>query len=431
MKICFKEILAVILFVVLFTSSVSTTATESYIRLDGISASAAIDFFNLEDTIITIDGYGYNAQEFMNRVLEYTIVSDPIDSVQVKDGSTIKFEYNESRQRTKKITKEGTISYTYDSFNKLQSELLPNGVYVEYSYNRKNGYEIAESITYKNVTYYYIVDDNSIITGLLDENHQIVCEYVYDKNGITEHIYEINGERKIKHQDNSGGDFVGCVNSLRYNGEYYDPETAMFSINDGSYYDINSNKMIGSNVTVDVKNLFGDQYDELRTKYDLSNENSTSTISSTAMQQLIYEATQYYTYGINEHTGAYSGNTWYTAFNSPSNHYKLAARIIYGENTYINSNSSLNTYLKYNRQGVGWQLVNRLLEDQYRYNNGKVRTFSSGTTAPTLYSILTYSGAFEALNSSNAKGSMNPSYEAYQQAFWIASCIKVCSNFEQ
>src|SRR5699024_11520537 len=57
-------------------------------------------------------------------------------------------------------------------FNKLQSELLPNGVYVEYSYNRKNGYEIAESITYKNVTYYYIVDDNSIITGLLDRSEE-------------------------------------------------------------------------------------------------------------------------------------------------------------------------------------------------------------------------------------------------------------------
>ena len=430
MKIDFRKILILILVVSLFASSVSALAVSNDNITNNIAGTNFNKLVDQDNTIITIDGNDFNAQEFMNRVLEYTIESDPIKSMNTEDGSVINFEYNDKRQRSKKITEEGCITYTYDNAGNLKSELLPNGKYIEYSYSIKDVNEVADSISYQNNTYYFIVNDEGIITGLLDNNNQIVCEYVYDKNCLTEHIYELKGKKKIEHQDNSGDDFVGCVNSLRYDGKYYDSETGMFCTNTGSYYDTKINKVVGNDCYVNIKKLFGDKYDTLNTKHNASNTISSLSITSTEIQQLLFAASQYYSNTLNENTSAYSGTTWYTNFNSSSMYYKLAARIIYAENTYTSTDSTMNTFLRYNRQGIAWEITNRLLEDEYRYNNGKTRMFSS-TTVPNLYAVLTYNGAFSSLSSTIAKGAMDSSNVVYQQAFWLACCIKVCYNFDQ
>jgi len=53
-----------------------------------------------------------------------------------------------------------------------------------------------------------------------------------------------------------GDCFIGCKNSIRYDGQYYDPKMEMFCTNTGSYYNIKEIKMVGDECYVDMKKLF-------------------------------------------------------------------------------------------------------------------------------------------------------------------------------
>lgn len=122
--------------------------------------------------------------------------------------------------------------------------------------------------------------------------------------------------------------------------------------------------------------------------------------------------------------GCYFPYNW-TAFSSLSMHFLLATRIIYGENTNCNdSDPNMEIYLKHNRDGVAWEITNRLLESLYRYNNGKTQCFSINTmpvaTLPTVYTILTYGSgnAFSSLNGNNAKGAIASTNTAFKEALY-------------
>jgi len=91
MKLNIKKIFVVVLSCVLITSSVNALAAERI-----IDNTESLTRNNLDDSIITINGFNYNAQEFMERVLEHTIESEPIDSMRSKNGTDIKFILNYS-----------------------------------------------------------------------------------------------------------------------------------------------------------------------------------------------------------------------------------------------------------------------------------------------------------------------------------------------
>lgn len=250
--------------VVMTLSMILTSASVSAMTMEDINnLSKEPTYLAQNEPIITINGQGYNAQEFMNRVLEYTISSNPINTIETEVGIGIEFEYNDSRQRTEKIIDEEITTYDYDEYSNLASQVLPDKKQIEYSYLETDNDNNPRSMSYCNKTYTYIID-NGIITGLRDNNNQIICTYSYDENGAAKHIYEMRGKKKIEHQDNSSDDFVGCVNSLRYNGQCYDPETDMFCLNTGSYYDTEADELVGDTCYVDMKGLFGDQYEALR-----------------------------------------------------------------------------------------------------------------------------------------------------------------------
>ena len=192
--------------------------------------------------------------------------------------------------------------------------------------------------------------------------------------------------------------------------------------------------VIGAEYYVDLEELFGEQYQALDAAYRAGKLEEGARISSNDVYQLIYAASQYYEQGLRYYTEDYSsyGDSWYSNFSGGKEYY-LVARIIYGENTYTSSDTTMGMYLKYNRQGIGWEILNRYLEDDYRYKNGRTLFFSdkSSTTVPSFYSVLTKNLAFTSIGGSNAKGYISTANTAYQEAFWIVSCMKVCSNFEQ
>lgn len=427
-----EKILTEVIILSTFISSVSVSAMPIG---DVNFQSEEPTYFTQNETIIKINGRGYNAQEFMDRVLEYTVTSNPISTIKTDDGSKIKFEYNDSRQRTRKVVDGEITTYNYDEYSNLESEVLPNKKQIVYSYLETEGHSNPHSMSYCNKTYNYIISDG-IIIGLRDCNNQIICTYFYDENGATKHIYEIKGKKKIEHQDNSSDDFVGCVNSLRYDGNCYDSETDMFCLDTGSYYDTNANELVGDKCYVDMKGLFGDQYETLSSQnVKVSNDTNRNEVSllsipSPLQSELVYAATKKYNDALGTDSSGNAGDTWYTKYSSTANQYKLAARIIYAENNFTSTGSVANEYLKYNRQGIAWVITNRLLEDKYRNSHGLNLYFSSAST-PSLYSVLTKSGAFASLNHDNAKGIMSSNSEAYKQALLLACYISVCSNFDE
>ncbi len=380
------------------------------------------------DSIITIDGCQYNAQKFMDRVLENTKVSAPTESMKLRDGKKISFEYNEKDQRVSKNGTSGTVLFIYNEFGNIVKE-IKNKENVEYIYTFDNGVDRLSALIYNGQKYHYIYDQEGIITGLCNEDEENICLYEYDKYGVIKCIYEINDNQRIEHRDSSEDNFVGCVNSMRYTGLYYDGEMGLYYLYPSSYYDPANNKVIGPQPQIDIEKLFGDQYDRLKEEHS----NSSLRISQMEADNLLYGATLCYQSGlggdVNNYTNA--GSSWYTNFSGELEYY-LTARIILGENNYSNnSNSTQDTYLEYNRQGIAWEIINRLLEDKYRYNNNKSLYFSNAGSVPSVYTVLTKPSAFSSLQGSIAKGPMDSNNRVYQQAFWLACCIRVCGNFDQ
>ena len=195
--------------------------------------------------------------------------------------------------------------------------------------------------------------------------------------------------------------------------------------------DVNSHKITEESSCLDIEQLFGDQYMALKESYESAVDNDSPRISSNEIQSLLYAASLNYDNGLRFNLEAQTGSDWYTRYEN-SGIYYLIARIIYGENSYRTADNTQNIYLKYNRQGVGWEIINRLLEDECRERFGYNYLFSvQGTENPSFYSVLTKPYAFTSLNSDNATSAISIDNVAYQEAFWISSCMHVCNTYEE
>ena len=188
------------------------------------------------DCEIAIEENGYNAQDFMQRVIECTKRRETLSSVVDYLGNLVEFSYDEKGCRKEKITQKGKTLYDYDKNGNLVKEILPNGEIIDFLYMDKDGVSTIHGLKYQEVEYAYIINDEGIIVGLSDMLGQEVCTYQYDAYGFPIHIYEVNNDSLSEHFDNEGDLFVGCVNSIRYKGDCFDAETKMYCIKDGGYY---------------------------------------------------------------------------------------------------------------------------------------------------------------------------------------------------
>lgn len=402
-----------------------------------LSSAISVHAGQIEENVgntITINGCEYDAQQFMQRVIECTKSREPMAYAVDECGDLIEFRYDDNRHRIKKITSSGEFCFEYDTDGKLVKEILPDGETIDYLYTVKDGLAAIYGLMYQETEYTYITDNDEYIAGLCDMSGREVCIYQYDDYGYPVHIYEASIDGVKEHFDNVNDPFVGCVNPIRYRGDCYDAETKMYCIKEGGYYNTQENKVVGDDYYIDKQELFGDQYQALDTAFRTGYKENGMRISSKDVNYLLYAASQYYEDGLGFYNEDYSEykDTWYTHFSGGKEYY-LAARIIYAENTHKEGDAAKKDYLKYNRQGEGWVIINRYLEDDFRYKNGRSLFFSdkNSTTVPSFYSVLTKPSAFTTINGNDAKGYISTANKAYQEAFWVASCMRVCSNFEE
>ena len=230
-----------------------------------------------------------------------------------------------------------------------------------------------------------------------------------------------------EHFDGIGDLFIGCVNGMRYDGKLYLSDAGLYVLSQDAYYDPIENIVYAPDMQLNWDKLYGENMEFVP-----------SRISSSELRTLMDNAGRYYENGLREYTAGYTSPTWYTMFSGSADHY-LCARIIYAENKSFFAEGDpgyyLNDYLKKNRQGEAWVIVNRLLEERYRQSIGMGGHFSGmqvgSQVIPSIYSILTFSGAFSTLSVNHAGASVDPTNQAYQEALWLACCIKVCNNFDQ
>ncbi|MBR3918386.1 MAG: RHS repeat-associated core domain-containing protein [Clostridia bacterium] len=85
--------------------------------------------------------------------------------------------------------------------------------------------------SYTDAYYFYHKNLQSDVTAILDQNGNVVAEYLYDAWGKCYITYDPTG--------------IGAINPIRYRSYYYDTETGLYYLN-SRYYDPNTGRFINA-----------------------------------------------------------------------------------------------------------------------------------------------------------------------------------------
>ena len=120
-----------------------------------------------------------------------------------------------------------------------------DGNVIDFIYDENNQpfamrYKASGSNNY--ATYYYILNVQGDVIGLLNANGAIAAKYTYDPWGKVT-VQSPNGTA------NTSSAFIGNINPLRYRGYYYDNDTGLYYLQ-SRYYDPTIGRFINADVYV-------------------------------------------------------------------------------------------------------------------------------------------------------------------------------------
>lgn len=97
--------------------------------------------------------------------------------------------------------------------------------------------------------YFYRKNAQGDITGIYDNNYNLLCEYVYDAWG---------NHKIIVDETNANAVFIANLNPFRYRGYYFDTETGLYYLN-SRYYDPELGRFVNADDIsyLDIKTLNG------------------------------------------------------------------------------------------------------------------------------------------------------------------------------
>ena len=129
-----------------------------------------------------------------------------------------------------------------------------DGNVIDFIYDENNQpfamrYKASGSNNY--ATYYYILNVQGDVIGLLNANGAIAAKYTYDPWGKVT-VQSSNGTA------NTSSAFIGNINPLRYRGYYYDNDTGLYYLQ-SRYYDPAIGRFINADAfaSTDTKDLLG------------------------------------------------------------------------------------------------------------------------------------------------------------------------------
>ncbi|MBR3917494.1 MAG: RHS repeat-associated core domain-containing protein [Clostridia bacterium] len=166
--------------------------------------------------------------------LGHNLAWDRVRQLKTFDNNT--FSYDGFGKRCRK----NSVYYLYDG-DKLIKERR-NGTSLVYFYDTAGicGFRYHDFAGENDTTayYFYLKNLQGDVTAILDENGNVVAEYLYDAWGKCTITYDPIG--------------IGEINPIRYRSYYYDTETGLYYLN-SRYYDPNTGRFINADIVITTK----------------------------------------------------------------------------------------------------------------------------------------------------------------------------------
>ena len=153
---------------------------------------------------------------------------------QSKSGTTISYVYGADGMRLKKTVGSTTYTYAYNG-SLLTNAASSAGQNVHIRYDSE-GKPVHMQYNTDGNEFYYMLDAQGDVVGLVDGNGKLVVEYSYDAWG---NPLSISGSMK---------DTLGKMNPLRYRAYVYDEETGLYYISN-RYYNPEMGRFISADTT--------------------------------------------------------------------------------------------------------------------------------------------------------------------------------------
>ena len=164
---------------------------------------------------------------------------------------TVRNSYNPDGARIAKIVNRSngseTFRYTYNGGKlvydiiRINKEGVISNLTILMSYDESGR---PFMITYANVSYYYLLNAQGDVVGIMNVSGDIMVEYTYDAWG---NVLSITGPMAST---------MGQHNQLRYRGYVYDPETGLYFLN-SRFYDPEIGRFINADALTSTGGLLG------------------------------------------------------------------------------------------------------------------------------------------------------------------------------
>ena len=234
-----------------------------------------------------------------------------------------------------------------------------NGSDFEYQYEiQEYGNTKLVGMTYNNINYKYIYDNNGIIVGVANESNEQIAKYTYDQYGIVSQVFSRENDVWV---ENASPTFIGNLNKMLFTGMYFDSESQCYYVNDRYFNPVLDKYMDGEDNTFVLtdSNPFLNSHEE-GISIAASDE---SDLAAMQWAESLLANSQY------GRPISYS-SSWYTGLSDV----EVVARAIFceGGTTYTNEESA-----------VAWVILNRI------HANGFDNTASNVVKAPSQFSSIT------------------------------------------
>lgn len=150
---------------------------------------------------------------------------------------SIDYTYDVSDIRLSKTVNGTKTTYLYSGTDLLREKSGSNTIWYLYDNVGMIGLQINGE------SYYYVRNMQGDVNSIIDENGEVVVNYVYDTWG------------KVISVSGTLADTVGEQNPIRYRGYYYDTETGLYYLN-SRYYDPETGRFISADVQAENGNLY-------------------------------------------------------------------------------------------------------------------------------------------------------------------------------
>jgi len=200
------------------------------------------------DDIITYDEIG-NPVTIGSKILTWTNGRQLITYTDT--NNSISYKYNINGIRTSKIVNNIETKFYLENDNIILEKRGSNVLYyIRDTIDGLIGFKYNDDI------YYYKVNEQGDILGIMDSDYNIVANYEYDSFGNILYITDENGSdvsNDLTH--------IANINPFRYRGYYYDSETKLYYLN-SRYYNpewgrfLNLDDRVGTNGDLISYNLY-------------------------------------------------------------------------------------------------------------------------------------------------------------------------------